>query len=359
MITGTEQAARPPRRAKVPAALITLAALISGCAAPSGAAFRSLPATEGGAVVFRSAAAENQDPFKAGRAAAAALKIEMGRTRLRAIIVYDCFEEEALKEKALAGVASVFPGHILFGAATYGAFTQEGCLDLDSVALLGVGGAGIGVSAALEKNMGAADLSLEKDRAKLARALGAAGQRLARKLPRAADNRLLILLGDAHSPRNALLIDGVHKVLGKDFPIAGGSVNKNQGQSFVYYRGRMYADSAVGVMLSGDFKVSLAGRQAKSNEKVISSARGAASEAMKNLKGVSLAVLAFNCAGRKGKLKRIEDELEAIQGITGRQVPLFGCYCAGEFGPADTADKTPGVLSSGCGRHVMFTFIGR
>ena len=359
MAIRTEQAPRPPRRAKVPAALTALAALISGCAGPSGATFRSLPAAEGGAVVIRSAAAENQDPFKAGRAAAEALKIEMGRTRPRAIIVSDCFDEAALKEKVLAGVASVFDGHILFGAATYGAFTQEGCLDLDSVALLGVGGAGVGVSAALEKDMGAAGLSLEKDKDKLTRALGAAGQRLAKALPRSSADRLLILLGDAHSPKNALLIGGAHKVLGKDFPITGGSVNKNHGQSFVYYRGRMYADSAVGVMLSGDFKVSLAGRQAKSNEKVISSAREAAGEAMKNLKGDSIAVLAFNCAGRKGKLKRLEDELEAIQSVIGRKVPLFGCYCAGEFGPADTADKTPGVLSSGCGWHVMFTFIGR
>jgi hypothetical protein len=38
---------------------------------------------------------------------------------------------------------------------------------------------------------------------------------------------------------------------------------------------------------------------------------------------------------------------------------LFGCCCAGEFGPADVKEKTPGVLSSGKGWHAMITFIGR
>ena len=83
-------------------------------------------------------------------------------------------------------------------------------------------------------------------------------------------------------------------------------------------------------MLSGDFNVSLAGRQAKENDKVISTAAEGVKEAIANLKGKPAAVLAFNCAGRRSKLKRLEDELEAIQKIIGKETPLFGCYCAGE-----------------------------
>ena len=70
-------------------------------------------------------------------------------------------------------------------------------------------------------------------------------------------------------------------------------------------------------------------------------------------------MLAFNCAGRKGKLERIEDELTAIQEALGPDIPLFGAYCAGEIGPPDITDKDPGALSGGVGWHVMFTVLGR
>ena len=60
-----------------------------------------------------------------------------------------------------------------------------------------------------------------------------------------------------------------------------------------------------------------------------------------------------------GKLDNLGDELAAFQSVTGKEITLFGCYCAGEFGPADVKEKTPGVLSSGKGWHAMITFIGR
>ncbi len=76
------------------------------------------------------------------------------------------------------------------------------------------------------------------------------------------------------------------------------------------------------------------------------------------MKSKPFSVLAFNCAGRKGKLDNIADELAAIQSVIGNDIPLFGAYCAGEIGPADVAGKeTTG--SSGVGWHVMFTVLGR
>jgi len=71
------------------------------------------------------------------------------------------------------------------------------------------------------------------------------------------------------------------------------------------------------------------------------------------------AVLAFNCAGRRGKLRDPEDELAAIQEVLGKKLPLFGCYCAGEIGPVDASERTSDALSGGSGWHVMFTVIGR
>ncbi|MHC4496377.1 MAG: FIST N-terminal domain-containing protein, partial [Planctomycetota bacterium] len=173
------------------------------------------------------------------------------------------------------------------------------------------------------------------------------------------DDRLMVIMADAHSPKNQFLLDGAQEVMGKDFPITGGSANKNAGQTFVYFQGRMYADAAIALLLSGDFEVSLSGRQAQENAKVISSAADSADEALENMKAKPFSVLAFNCAGRKGKLDNIADELAAIKGIIGNEVPLFGAYCAGEIGPADIAEKDPEALSSGVGWHVMFTVLGR
>jgi hypothetical protein len=149
----------------------------------------------------------------------------------------------------------------------------------------------------------------------------------------------------------------VQKVAGRKLPVTGGSVNKNAGQSWVYFRGAAYTDAAIALALSGPFAVTQAGRQAKANEQVIATAKEGAATALKAAKGKPLAVLAFNCAGRKGKLERLEDELEAIQASVGKEAPLFGAYCAGEFGPADVADGGGDGTSCGRGWHVMFTVV--
>jgi hypothetical protein len=45
-----------------------------------------------------------------------------------------------------------------------------------------------------------------------------------------------------------------------------------------------------------------------------------------------------------------------MQEALGGEVPLFGCYCAGEMGPVDMADKGD-ALCGGSGWHVMFTVL--
>jgi hypothetical protein len=114
----------------------------------------------------------------------------------------------------------------------------------------------------------------------------------------------------------------------------------------------------VALLLSGDFDVSLTGRQANENDAVIATANQGAAEAIKAVKGKPLAVFSFNCAGRRSKLNKYEDELAAIQKAIGSDLPLFGCYCAGEIGPVDDPNKDPEAFSGGSGWHVMFTVIG-
>jgi len=318
-------------------------------------------AKPGGNIVFNVAMVEDEDedPAAAGKLAAEQLKKKMGDVPIKAVVLSECFEDREYKEKLLAGVCSVLPKDIVLGGATYGSFTQSGCTDFDSVCLLGIGGENVSVAAALVTETGTSKLTFQENEALIRKRLHAAGAKLAGKIRKTEQDRLFILIPDAHAPKNQFIVEGVQKVLGGKFPVTGGSANKNAGQTFVYFRGKMYQDSAVALMLSGDFRVSLAGRQAKDNDKVISTAGEGAAKALADLKGKPIAAFAFNCAGRRGKLKNMEDELVAMQKSLGKDLPLFGCYCAGEIGPLDTTEKKPDTLSGGGGWHVMFTIIGR
>jgi hypothetical protein len=278
---------------------------------------------------------------------------------LHAVIISECFEDQEYKEKLLEGICSVVPSDMVLGGSTYGSFHQAGCSDFDSVCLLGIGGKGVSVAAALVRDMGTSKLTLENDTAELTQRLRSAGTTLAKKIRKTDQDRLLIVIPDAHSPKNQPLVEGMQGVLGNRFPITGGSANKNAGQTFVVFRGRLHTDSAAALMLSGNFNVSLSGRKAQDNDQVIRTARDGAAAALARLEGKPVAALAFNCAGRRGKLDRPEDELAAIQESLGKSLPLFGCYCAGEIGPVDATERDPNTLSGGVGWHVMFTIIGR
>ena len=336
----------------------TALSLMSASVFAAEEAWSSAAAKSGGDVVTRivNLVDEDEEPIAAGKAAAQSLQQAMGGVPLRVVVVSECFEDQENKEKLLAGITSVLPKEIVVGGATYGSFTQAGCTDYDSVCLLGIGGDGIAVSASLVTGMGTAKLTLDEDQPQIQKLLHSAGKELAGNLRRTEQDRLLILIADAHSPKNQYLVEGLQKALGKQFPITGGCANKNAGQTFVYFGGKAYADSAVALMLSGDFRVALSGRQANENDKVIETARQAAKEALEKTEGRPIGVLAFNCAGRRSKLKKYEDELAAMQEVLGNRVPLFGCYCAGEMGPVDVAGDGD-ALCGGSGWHVMFTVL--
>lgn len=332
--------------------------LLPGCSSMPNHISTTGEAITGGDIIINSTTAQHDDPFNAGRTAALALKEDMGNTPIHAVVISENFEDHVNKNRVLKGVCSVFPRKKVFGFSTYGSFSQSGCYDTDSVGLLGIGGDGISVAVKLRKKLGIAGLTMEDNLPQLKNCLQSAGSDLAAGLGNK-NNKLLILMADAHSPKNQFLVEGAQKVMGKNFPITGGSANKNADQTFIYYQGKIFTDSAIAIMLSGDFNVSLSGRQAKENAKVISSAGDGAKEAIANSTGDPIAVLAYNCAGRKGKLDNIADELAAIKSEIGNTTPLFGCYCAGEIGPADIAEKNENILSSGVGWHVMFTVLAR
>jgi hypothetical protein len=336
--------------------LAACAVLVSGCATTKNLA--TAPAAKDGAIIIKTAAVNNEDPGAAGKEAAALLKKAMGGTEPKVVVMFECYDELALKKKAVAAVASVFSKDIICGGANYGGYTQAGAHDSEAVLLMGIGGDGVAVTAALQADMGAQGLSMDDDLEKLTEVLGVAGKSLASKIPDVSNGKLMLLIADCHSPKNQLLMDGVQSVTGKKLPITGGSINKNDGQTYVYYRGGIYSDSAIAILLKGDFNVAQTGRQAKDNAKVIATAQEGSATAVKDLKGKPFAAIAFDCAGRKGKLDDLSDELSAIHKSVDKSLPLFGSYCAGEYGPADTADLEKGV-PYGRGWHIMFTVLGK
>ncbi len=210
------------------------------------------PAAEGrgGSVILRTVLVEdeNEQPMAAGAAAARQLMAAIGDAPLKAVLVSECFEDRELKEDLLRGVCSVIPKDRVFGSSTYGSFTQQGTAGFDSVCLLGIAGDGISVSATLVTEMGVSKLTFEESEGLIKERLNAAGKSLAGKLRRTEHDRLLVLLADAHSPKNQHLVEGVQQVVGGDFPVTGGSANKNAGQTFVYFQGVAHADSAVALM---------------------------------------------------------------------------------------------------------------
>lgn len=344
--------------------MICLLAACMACLAFSGCAttkstLATPPFDNTGSIVMATGSATGKTPYQAGREAALALQKGMNGTAPHIVLMTGAYENLSEKKQVVKGIASVFPKDIICGHASYGSFTQDGAVDVDAVSVAGIGGTGISVTAVLEENMGAEGLSLETQKDQLAKCLTDAGARLAGRIPNISKGSLLLLLADAHSPKNQFVIDGIQSITGKTLPITGGSANKNAGQTYIYYRGGMYNDCALGVLLAGNFKVTQTGRQAKSNDEVIATAKEGSAAALNKAGSSPFAVFAFNCAGRKGKLKNVGDELSAIQSSLGKDVPIYGCYCAGEFGPADKAENRNDVTPAGCGWHVMFTLLNK
>jgi len=169
-------------------------------------------------------------------------------------------------------------------------------------------------------------------------------------------NRFDIVLADAHSPKNTFLVRGILEKLGKDALLLGGSANKNPGQNHVYYRGTRYEDAAMLLTLKGSFRVAMAGRFANQGETVVKTAEEAAASAVKDVKGTPLGMIAFSCAGRKSKLDDLDAELNAVQKRFADK-PIFGCFCAGEVGPADPAVETTDTKCYGSGWYLMLAIL--
>jgi hypothetical protein len=345
--------------------------LMAGCATVQEQVAAPKP---GGSVVTATAWAKDADAFAAGRAAAESLRAKLGGVAPHVVVLAECFAEKMDKAKVSEGVASVFGKDRVVGLATYGFYTRDGVVDSDGVGLLALGGDGIAVRTAFVPKQNSTGLTEEKDGPKLKAALEGAGRKLAEQIPANEHSRLMIVLADTHSPKNQLLLDGIQSVTGTTLPITGGSANKNTGQNFIHWRGGLYPDAAVALMIDGNIALAQNGAQARDNDAVLSTARKVASD-LKNAYfekegNVPALYLAFDCAGRKGKLDNLADALKATaEGIDSvpkvedrrrfevnfkRKADIFGLWCAGEIGSPEDSLQQP----VGRGWHIMGTALG-
>ena len=298
---------------------------------------------------------EQEKPFDAGRLAGAKLLDEMKGIDLKLILIAESFDGKEDKEKLLEGLCAVLPKEKLFGLSTYGSFARNSVADGDRVTLLGIGG-NLSVQSALQTELGVADLTMDTAEEEIKTKLLQAGQTLAGKNNVTGQNRWDILLADAHSPKNGFLVRGIQEKLGKEAMILGGSANKNPGQNHVYYQGVRYDDAAMLLTLTGSVRVAMAGRFANQGETVVKTAEEAAATAVAGVKGRPLGMIAFSCAGRKSKLDELDAELNAIQKRF-MDKPVFGCFCAGEVGPADPLVETTDAKCCGSGWYLMLAIL--
>lgn len=322
----------------------------------------TVPVSEpAGAIVMRVAMVQDEegDPSAAGKAAAEALKKAMDGVALKAVVISECFEDQENKEKLLAGVCSVVGPDMVFGGATYGSFVQSGCTDFDSVCLLGIGGEGIGVSAGLVTELGTAKLTVAEHQAEITERLHAAGKTLAEMLQRTELDKLLILIPDAHAPKNRYLLEGAQQVFGRQFPRHRRIGQQERRTDVCLLSRQVLSGQCRSVDALGQFPRVDGGPFGQGQGSCDSHGRGRRHRGMSKMSGKPLIVLAYNCAGRRGKLDDAAEELQAIQKAIGTTVPLFGCYNAGEIGPLDASEKDSDALCGGSGWHVMFTVLSR
>jgi len=298
---------------------------------------------------------EQEKPFDAGRLAGQKLLDAIKGSDLKLILLAESFDGKDDKEKLLAGLCSVLPKEKLFGLSTYGSFVRDSVADGDRVTLLGIGG-DLSVQSALQTELGVAQLTMDTAEKEIETKLLQAGRTLAGKSNVTGKNRWDMLIADAHSPKNGFLVRGIQEKLGKEALILGGSANKNPGQNHVYYQGVRYEDAAMLLTLTGSFRVSMTGRFANQGETVVKTAEEAAATAVASVNGTPFGMIAFSCAGRKSKLDDLDAELNAIQKRFADK-PIFGCFCAGEVGPADPTVETTDATCCGSGWYLMLAIL--
>lgn len=181
----------------------------------------------------------NSDSFKAGQEACQAAVNEVGGSP-NLIIIFSSVAFD--QEKMLQGVNSVAGDAVVVGCSDSGEITTEGPVK-EYVAVMAVKSDQIKFTAGVGKGVGA-------DAHK-------AGKQAAEEVVKKANEKLsmFVMLPDGLTGNGAAIVRGLQEVLGKNFPIMGGSAGddfKFQ-KTYQYYQDQVLHDTVVGLGFSGNF----------------------------------------------------------------------------------------------------------
>ena len=187
------------------------------------------------------------DSFRAGRDAASLAKEMMGRgapdlTIVFASVIFD-------QEQMLKGVRSAVGETPLVGCSGAGEITGQGP-DKKSIAVMTLASDSlqsvIGLGQAISRNAREAGQQAAKEAASL-------GQQM---------RQVFMMMPDGLRGNGADIVRGVQEILGRSFPIVGGSAGDDFlfKQTFQYYNDRVLSDAVCGVLFGGNVTVAIGAR---------------------------------------------------------------------------------------------------
>ena len=312
----------------------------------SAAILAAMPGQAAGEMAVATGCSEAKDATQAGQEAAQKAKAALKGAAAEVVLVFDSVGGgQAAKQKVLDAVAKEFDASIVYGCAAYNAITIETVSA--SVGVLALGG-DIEVEASLAPLVKGANGKNDYE------ACGRKnGEGLKDAAARSKDaGKLLVLIGDCHVPSDDLLTKGVCSVLGEKFPIGGGAAMGG----LTYCKGKVVPRSNLGLLISGDFKVSpsLMNSPSKNSMDQVNVAAEAFKKAVADDKDKLIMVFAFECGGRRGQMGADRPkELGLMKAVSGK-APIFGFYGSGEIGRKDSKSAPRGV-----GFHISVCAISR
>ena len=275
----------------------------------------------------------------AGDEAARQAKTALKGSQADVVLVFDCIEGKATAKQAmLDAVCKHFDASKVHGCGAYNAITPTGPSGRVGVLAL----SGVQADVALSNLDGGHQACGER--------IGEALRPAARKTKES--GQLLVLVGACHYPINQKLVNGVCSVLGRQFPVSGGAAKGD----LTYCRGKVHANSNVGVLISGPFSCGFAIKKAATTEPmdVVNQAGLAFRQAIGDRKNDLEMVFAFDCGGRRGQMKDKRPLEVAQMTEAAGTAPVFGFYGSGETGR--DGNKAP---PQGVGYHICVAALFR
>lgn len=282
---------------------------------------------------------DNESAKMAGEEAAKKAKDALGASEVKLVIVFAARKQ--LTADLVAGVAGSFDKSLIFGCEGYspvtttGNFADQGHTINKGVAVMVIGGdvkvtaVSAEVSKAAEKMQGFVDCGKR------------IGDGLKPALDAASKGKVILTFGNQHVGSNQPFVDGLTGVIGTVVPVVGAAAGGDGAKEIV--KGEVTNAVNIAVLLSGDFKVGvgLAGGAGD----LVAKTEESLSNALKAAGGNLVAVLIFDCGGRRGDLvkqQKIVAEYEVMKKLAGK-VPFFGFYGGGEIGTQSAGAAPKGV----------------